>query len=403
MLKIEYLVLIDSKNSFCKTAKAFKSFLQSDSEIIINSGHILFKGIEFKYKLQESGNSNDNNKFFNIEIFSTEDNLVAFSELARSVKKILHVNQENSIQILWDDISFYYSSRGYPIVHEVENLMRKLITKFMLTTVGLGWTKETIPEGLKKSSRAEKVEKNNNYLYETDFIQLSSFLFDEYRTLDMEGLIKKISKINTSMVLVSDIIDFIPKSNWERYFQERVDCEGEYLKSRWDKLYQLRCKIAHNNSFTKADFESIEKIANEVKSKLNDAITALDKIHVTEEDREDLAESVAINFNAAIGSFIQKWRLLESISFELLLKKGLLTQDLSKREKTHLYRHRTLLIENKLISADVFKSMQNLNKVRNIIVHEHERDSYFTDVEINSFSKELDSVISAVSEKLLEC
>ncbi len=183
--------------------------------------------------------------------------------------------------------------------------MRKLITKFMLTTVGLGWTKETIPDELKKSPRLTKADTNNNYLYETDFIQLSNFLFDEYRTLDISTLIKKITELSGDSVQVSEISDFIPKSNWERYFQVSVDCEGDYLKNRWEKLYKLRCKIAHNSAFGKSDFEQTEKLALEVKTKLDAAIQALDTIHLTEEDKEDLVETVAMNSNILVGSFIK--------------------------------------------------------------------------------------------------
>lgn len=395
-LKVEYLIIVDSGNSFCKTKESFKSFLQSDSDIKINGRELLFKKGKFKYELQDGENSDSSHKFFHIKLYSEEKNIESFSDLSRSIKRLLHINSANSIQTLWDDVSFFYSNKSYPIVYELENLMRKLITKFMLTTVGLGWTKETIPEELRKSSRATKVD-TNNYLYETDFIQLSNFLFDEYRTLDISALIKKISELTESAVQVSEISDFIPKSNWDRYFKESVDCEGDYLKNRWEKLYKLRCKIAHNSSFSKTDFEQTQKLALEVKAKLDVAIQALDTIHMTEEDREDLVESVAMNSNVAIGAFIQKWKLFERLTIDLLIKHGLLNENLSKRDKLHSFKHRVLLIDNKLINADVFNKIQDLNKIRNVIVHE--RDQYFTEIEIKEFSKELDKIIETISDK----
>ena len=399
-MKIEYLILIDSESRFCKTSQAFNSFLQSDSEIRISGHELLFKMKKYRYELQEGDSSDSHHKFFHIKVYSDSESLDEFSELARAIKRILHINQENSIQTLWDDISFHYSNKSYPIVHEVENLMRKLITKFMLITVGLGWTKETIPEELKKSSRSERIESNNNYLYEIDFIQLANFLFDEYQTLDINELIEKISRIAEESFMVSEISDFIPKSNWERYFQKSVDCEGSYLKTRWEKLYKLRCKIAHNNVFSKADYEQVEKLSSEVKIKLNSAIESLDKIHVTEEEREGLAESVAEKSNKLVSSFIQKWKLIESVSLELLIKKGFMSSKLTKQERLHFYKHRVLLIENKLISREEYESIQNLNKVRNIIVHE--RDQYFTEADIMLFVKDLDKVVEKLSEKLLE-
>lgn len=397
-MKVEYLVIIDSESTFCRNTKSFKNFLQSDSEIIISGDKIKFRGISVCYELQEGENTNKNNKFFHIKLVCDEEVLSDFSDLCRSLKKILHMNSKNSVQTLWDDISFYYSSRSYPMIYEIENLMRKLITKFMLTTVGLGWTKETVPEELKKTSRIDNIDTNINYLYETDFIQLSSFLFDEYRTLDITALIKKISEIDTDMVSVDEMYDFIPRSNWERYFQSNVDCEGSYLKTRWEKLYKFRCKIAHNNTFTKPDYEQTEKIVNEVKSKLLTAIQSLDKITISEDEKEDLAEIAASNSSVVFGSFIQKWKILESLIIELLVKYGALPAELPKREKQMLYKNQEALVNYGLIAPQMFKEIRTLNKVRNIMIHETEQ--YFTDSEIMVFSRDIDRIIEFFVEKL---
>ncbi|ODC03498.1 hypothetical protein BFW38_08005 [Terasakiispira papahanaumokuakeensis] len=397
-LKVEYLVIIDSESTFCRNAQSFKSFLQSDSEINISGTKIKFRGISVDYELQEGENTNKNHKFFHIKLVCDEKDLADFSDLCRSIKKLLHMNSKNSVQTLWDDISFYYSSRSYPMIYEIENLMRKLITKFMLTTVGLGWTKETVPEELKRSSRTENIDTNINYLYETDFIQLSNFLFDEYRTLDIAALIKKISEIETDSVRVDEIHDFIPRSNWERYFRSNVDCEGSYLKVRWEKLYKLRCKIAHNNTFTKPDYEQTEKLVEEVRSKLITAIQSLDKITISDDEKEDLAEIVASNASVVFGSFIQKWKMLESLIVELLVAQKILPAELSKREKLMLYKNQEALIKNGLIDSKMYKEIKTLNKVRNIMVHETEQ--YFSDSEIMVFSRDIDRVIEFFVERL---
>ncbi|MEL4410536.1 hypothetical protein [Shewanella algae] len=397
-MKVEYLVIIDSESTFCRDSQSFKSFLQSDAEIDISGKKLKFRGVSIDYELQEGENADNNHKFFHIKLICDEKYISEFTDLCRSMKKLLLMNSNNSVQTLWDDISFYYSSRSYPMIYEIENLMRKLITKFMLTTVGLGWTKETVPEELKKSSRTDNINTNINYLYETDFIQLSNFLFDEYRTLDIAALIKKLSEIETDTVRVEEIIDFIPKSNWERYFQSNVDCEGAYLKARWEKLYRLRCKIAHNNTFTKPDFELTDKLVGEVKSKIVSAIQSLDKITISDEEREDLAEIVASNSSAAFGSFIQKWKILESLIIKLLVVEGLLPSKLSKREKIMLYKNQEALIQNGLIDSKMYKDIKTLNKVRNIMVHETEQ--YFTESEIMIYSKDIDRVIEFFVERL---
>ncbi|ELM3617705.1 hypothetical protein RYR54_003390 [Aeromonas sobria] len=397
-MKVELLVIIDSEISFCRNSHSFKNFLQSDSEINISGKTFKFRDITVDYELQEGENTDKNHKFFHIKLACDEKYISDFSDFCRSIKKLLHMNSKNSITTLWDDISFYYSSRSYPMIYEIENLMRKLITKFMLTTVGLGWTKETVPEELKRTSRTENIDTNINYLYETDFIQLSNFLFDEYRTLDIAALIKKISEIETENFRVSEIYDFIPRSNWERYFRSNVDCEDSYLKTRWEKLYKLRCKIAHNNTFTKSDYEQTEKTVNEVKSKLLTAIQSLDKISISDDEREDLAEIAASNSSVVFGSFIQKWKMLESLITELLVKEKILPPELSKREKAMLYKNQEALIKNGLIDSMMYQEIKTLNKVRNIMVHE--TDQYFTNSEIMVFSRDIDRIIDFLVDRL---
>ena len=168
-------MIIDSESTFCRDSQSFKSFLQSDAEIGISGKKLKFRGISIDYELQEGENADNNHKFFHIKLICDEKYISEFTDLCRSMKKLLHMNSNNSVQTLWDDISFYYSSRSYPMIYEIENLMRKLITKFMLTTVGLGWTKETVPEELKKSSRTDNIDTNINYLYETEFYSTFEF------------------------------------------------------------------------------------------------------------------------------------------------------------------------------------------------------------------------------------
>lgn len=71
----------------------------------------------------------------------------------------------------------YYSQQAYPIIYEIENLMRQLITKFMLINAGLRWEKERTPEDVRKSINDKN--KEPTVLYNVDYIQLSNFLFKE--------------------------------------------------------------------------------------------------------------------------------------------------------------------------------------------------------------------------------
>lgn len=367
-MKIEYLAIISSESSFCRSTSAFKSFLQSDSDIKITTKKIKHQNLEVDYELQSGNNEKQKNTFYHLRLKSESDDIEAFSKMSRAIRKLLHMASDGNVQNLWDDISFHYAQISYPHIHEIENLMRKLITKFMLTNVGLGWTKDTIPDDIRKTSRAEKTSLNNNYLYEVDFIQLSEFLFSEYRTLEINALIKKISEIKETSVEVSEISDFIPKSNWNRYFEPQVDCNATYLESRWKKLYELRCKIAHNNTFNKADHESTLQISAEVKEKLEKAIISLDRISVPEEERDELVESVITFANHDSATLINYWRELEQISRNYALEKNLVRKyDFNKKPSSEQVF--ASLLDDGIIDKSTYKKIREMRAYRNHLAH----------------------------------
>jgi Apea-like HEPN len=273
--------------------------------------------------------------------------------------------------------------------------MRKLITKFMLTNVGLGWAKDTVPEEVKKNARVEVGGVSSNYLYEVDFIQLSNFLFNEYRTLDLNALAKKISEAEGDSIPLKEISDFIPLSNWSRYFKPYVDCEAQYLQVRWEKLYKLRCKIAHNNSFTISDYDQAAALYAEVKGKLEKAIESLDEIAVPEEEREELAERAASQSNIMLAAYLAKWRLVEDLVDKVLRSNGCYADVSVPNKKKTLFGRHAELIKHGLISSSDYKALREVLAVRNALVHDNSQ--YFAEIDMVWYMKRLDELIELLA------
>lgn len=399
IMRVEYLVIIDSTSAFCGNIKAFNSFLESNSDIKIHGKTFNYKHMNVNYEIQTGIIKTDNNRFFHIKFNSENiEEIDDFTELLRAVRSLLFKAADKQPQTLWDDLSFYYAEKSYPLIHEIENLMRKLITKFMLTNVGLGWTKDTIPEDLKKE-RNISIENNYNYLYETDFIQLANFLFEEYKTIDAKSLIEKLKSATTlEEIGIDELKGFIPKSNWDRYFSGYVDCEDSYLRNRWQNLYKLRCKIAHNNAVSKTDYEQIVKLVHDIKPKLEKAIDNLDKVEVPEDDRENLAESVAINTNALYGEYLQKWKSLEKQLYNLISLE--LNVELDKDDHRNL-RYITsktikILVDNGIIEKSLYSRIQEARDFRNAIVHE--ADLKFSESELHYKIQNLTELNMVINE-----
>ncbi|UTY59811.1 HEPN domain-containing protein [Massilia sp. erpn] len=371
-MRVEYLVIVEANSPFCRDKVAFNNFLQSDADIKIHKNSLRHKGFECIYELTGGDAEGEKNRFFHVKLeCRTDEHLEDFHELLKAVRTLLHKSSDKKPQILWDDVSFYYAQKAYPLVHQIENLMRKLITKFMLTNVGLGWTKEAMPDDLKKDARSEVADNNNNYLYETDFKDLSTFLFDEYRTNDIRALNEKIRGFDGENIPTAELKAFLPKSNWERYFKEYVHCEGTYLQSRWEKLYKLRCKIAHNNTFNRGDFDQTVILIDEVTPKIAGAIANLDRVEVPEDERDELAEIVAIRTSTLYGEYIHRWKGVENLLL-VLTEMSLLSQgsNAARYSRSSPSAAISSLLNIGWIGKRTYKALREASQIRNVIVHE---------------------------------
>lgn len=412
-LKVEYLVVIDTNSSFCNSKKAFNSLLSSIDEININKNKLIWHNLEIDFELQTEEIEKDKQRYFHVKLQCNNlDKVDEFSELLRSLQDVLYKASNRQFQILWNDLTLYYSQKAYPLIHEIENLMRKLITKFMLTNIGLGWEKAAIPNELKKNSRAKP--NDSNYLYEVDFIQLSEFLFLNYETIDTKTLFEKVKKItDINEISIDDLKQFIPKSNWDRYFAKIVDCENSYLEKRWTKLYEFRCKIAHNNAFTKSDYEQTINLINEVKVKIQKAIDNLDKIQISQEDKEIVIENIASKSNELYGIFINQWKNLVSELFEIIssnlniLDKSTIPSYLNNeinRIKYDIRNMINILNKNKLLDNVFSNEFNQLQEFRNLLIHHS--DLTFSEEELNRKISQLTNfsnmIIKNISDKLQE-
>ncbi len=370
--KVEYLSVINSKENFCKSISSLNSLLQSHDSIEISGNSINFAENSFGYDVQYGEIQEDTQRFFHVKLTcNNKKDIEPFKQLLKSVRSLLSKASEKPPEILWDDLSSEFANKSYPIVHEIENLMRKLITKFMLTNIGLGWTKDTVPKEVSESIKTKKNIHPQNYLYEADFIQLSNFLFKEYSTANSRKLVEKLGAASDITDLdLSELKQLVPQSNWERYFSPIVDCKSEYLQTRWEKLYDLRCMVAHNKFIGKDEYDNIISLSSDVKEKLTQAIKNLDKVHVSEEQKEDVAENIASNMNSLYGEFLQNWKILNELLLHLFT---LYVQDYpsySKKYKTASIKSiLVFLVEKGIIDKKNFHLIIELNHFRNTIVH----------------------------------
>ncbi len=376
-IKVEYLITYNIKGSTLQTTDNYKYLLMSNALISFNDeNQLVFEDVIFNFELLKHEIIDKNQRIFKVNI-SCEDLLLIdkMSELLKIIREFTF-KTEGKTTILWDEISNHYSSLAYPEINKIENLLRKLITYFMITNFGFEWTEESIPLDLKNG--VKKNRDKNNFLHDTDFIQLSDFLFKPYSSKNIDLLFKDIKDKK-----IGEIIDykyfnqFVPKSNWERYFNAFVDYEDGNLSKKWNQLYELRCLIAHNNFLTKKDYKNIIDLVNELSEKFNQAIEFVNKIIIPKNEKEAVLESVLKAHNEKFSLFLREWQEI--------------TQEINNLAKKHNIEHSTeeplsetiqKLIKNNIVTEQFYSELKPIGEFRNRI---NDLNEIFSDSEINEY------------------
>ena len=200
-LVTEYLIIVDKEASeafylLCDNVDGFNKLLTSDPDISVNENMIKYKdNLKVNYHVKTSKIEGKQQRFFYVKVSydGDEKDMDGYVKLLRSIRGIVH-RSGGQPETLWDDVSFFYSQKSYPLIHKVENLMRKLITYFMLTTIGKEWVTQTSPGIVKDAIDKSKRKQYLDVLYQIDFIHLGDFLFKPYQIKDTKDLLLLISK-----------------------------------------------------------------------------------------------------------------------------------------------------------------------------------------------------------------
>lgn len=312
-LVIEYLIVVQKEEDFCKNEAAFINFLAVDTTIKPGKSQAediivdLATNLTVKYSISSGEISDKKERFFNLKMTCDDDTRgQEFNKLTRKIKKIaLKINPGNTeINTLQDDVGSMYAIQAYPLIHYLENQMRKLISKFMIINVGMEWFENMIHTDIKKPSEDTKQGLFTDFLQTVDFIELADVLFKAYRSTTVTEIDNYILKLKHGELADVDLLkDAMPKSNWERYFSDILKIDGEVLKDKWKKLYSLRNEVAHNRYFSKAKYDQLLSLKNSIQEPIEKALENLDRIKLTQQDVELITNSVTTGTDGGVILF----------------------------------------------------------------------------------------------------
>lgn len=302
-MKTEYH-LIKVKNDFCNTVEQFKNLLMTNVQIKIDKDTVFLSDKSLAYSLKATDVSVKSKKetvFYFVLTTSSDNDEAAI--ILEKLDALLHriCDEHFTINTTWDDVSIYYAKKLYPLFVEVENLMRKIIYRFMIRIAGSNWFDNAVPIAVKNA--VEEVQKKNktnsknaDQLFYADFNQLGNFLFYKY-TLQPFGqdFVEKLNKLFPNGEETIDkekfknlLNSYEAKSNWDRYFSDKIKVDG--LEEKWNKLYSYRNQVAHTRRIKRKDFEEAKEIIDELSSAFNSCLDKIDTVNLTEEQSEAAQE-----------------------------------------------------------------------------------------------------------------
>jgi hypothetical protein len=291
---VEYLLIVDTNDTFCRDSNALENLLGLDSSLEVDGTKLTHEGFSCEFLIHSGQTTKGSQRYFQLRFTAnaceSDDDYVSFSSLLHVVKKVMK-KLGNRPETLVDDISFYYSSKAYEQIHRIENLMRRLIANFMLITVGSTWEKDSIPPDVRDAADKRSRSDYLSVLYKLDFIHLAALLLKPYSTATNDQLLKKIGESATVEDLTS-LKAMLPESNWNRYFNAIVDCKDTFLNEHWGKLYEFRCMVAHNSLFTKGDFDKTVAEIAKIEPKLLAAIEKLPQVTIPDIELEAVKDNV---------------------------------------------------------------------------------------------------------------
>lgn len=292
-MKIEYQ-LIKKFDDFINNEEQFENMLETNNDIRIDKDKkiIVFKENYFEYSI---GIKLDENIKEITIIFCVENenefSIESIYKLEKFNNKLMHIlecycsgGMGFKVNILEDDISYFYCQEIYPKIHRLENKLRKIIYLIMQSALGSNWIEKALPNSVSKYAEKGKIE-SSDFLYHFDFIALGSFLFDKYtdeeairKRDDLDGSIDKFTKVEIENI----IKNAKPKSNYDRFFSRKLD--SDKLKEMWEELYIYRNKVAHNKIMRKSDYDRCIKLIGKLDVKFDQCIKKIKNVKFSVDD-----------------------------------------------------------------------------------------------------------------------
>lgn len=317
MVAVEYLLPFDTSEGICGTKKSFNSLLCSNAHFTVSKKQVTYKDSQYNYTVEHTEVEDVDCSVFHVR-FEAKRVTKKFLAMLRAFRSTFGPHLRENILVVWDGVTHEWATELYPQIFEVENLLRKLISKFMLTKLGIGWHRKAVPPEVNESVRSKDYRPTHGILYQVDFIQLSHFLFKQYALKDsskLQSFIAEVAEKGFNEDQQNELHDYVPLSNWDRYFSSLVECSSDELAKDWAELYELRCKVAHNRSMSHEEYERTVALCDSLETTLSKALREMNRVEIPEEKKEEVSMHTVANASDIARYYVDEYtKLNENIA-----------------------------------------------------------------------------------------
>lgn len=327
-------------------------------------------------------------RIFCFDIYFDNQNKYGILLKLRNILRKRFINEFKNVKfcILKDEIAKRQLQKSYPIIFEIENSMRELIVKLMNFKGKQNWFDKEVPDKIIQSIKPDRKDLG---VYSLDFSHLSSFLFERNETSNIDKLISNLEKLkNCNQEDLEKIKKLIPKSNWEKYFNniELTDnskiLSYEEIQEILEKLERYRNSVAHNNLYIDNEFYiELKTCADKILSWINNAL-----YHIEYESRKYSDRKI----NEYLGKNEK----------ELLLKIDSLINEIINKYKENDLK----IIESQLIKElNEFEGKKEIEDIKYFITLKQiilDEMKEITDDELEKYKRDINDLISNLNNIL---
>lgn len=210
---------------------------------------------------------------------------------------LIHLRKNLSftnIRILRDDISTRISNDIYPLINQVENLLRRYLVLFFTQRIGVDWWGTTAPGTLTDKIN---LRKNNEKVFTSlcdtdvtliDFDDLGELIYKQTSGFNrQENIITRI--MATASIEDLDNLKEELQGNYTKYFKEVF--QDNNFDKKWKTLLEIRNKVAHNNLFVLNDFKTAEQLVSELTKIINEAESKIETFKFSLQEQEAILQA----------------------------------------------------------------------------------------------------------------